>query len=172
MRRCIAYAREAPLKETEPILPPGLLQTRLNKPKREEASVLHLETLASSHFLSESHSSCKPANFSETQSQYPPHSNDTTGNLFPLQSLFSLIAVAVSTIGPYTGITPLYGFGLLNGGAVGVVWGWVVVSFFMSFVALALAEICSSYPVSNGHPFVGDYKAGDLSAFSLLVSRS
>lgn len=65
-----------------------------------------------------------------------------------LQSLLKIIAVAFSTIGLYTGITPLYGFGLLNGGAVGVVWGWLIVCFFMAFVALAMAEICSSFPVS------------------------
>lgn len=69
--------------------------------------------------------------------------------LSPSQSLFKIVAVAFSTIGLYTGITPLYGFGLLNGGAVGVVWGWLVVCFFMSFVALAMAEICSSYPVRS-----------------------
>jgi hypothetical protein len=55
---------------------------------------------------------------------------------------------------------------------VGVVWGWVVVSFFMSFVALALAEICSSYPVRQRHPFVGDYYAGDLSFVSCSFSCS
>ncbi|GAQ80863.1 amino acid transporter protein [Klebsormidium nitens] len=75
-------------------------------------------------------------------------------------SLFKIVAVAFSTIGLYTGITPLYGFGLLNGGAVGVVWGWLVVCFFMSFVALAMAEICSSYPTTGSLYFWAAHLAG------------
>jgi hypothetical protein len=45
------------------------------------------------------------------------------------------------------GITGLYSIGFTYGGPVGVVWGWVVVSFFSMFVASSMAELCSSLPV-------------------------
>ena len=51
----------------------------------------------------------------------------------------------------FTGIVPLYGSSLLYVGPAGLVWGWVVVSFFTWFVGFAMAEICSSFPVSNLH---------------------
>lgn len=47
----------------------------------------------------------------------------------------------------FTGITPLYGSSLLYAGPAPLVWGWIVVSFFTWFVGLAMAEICSSFPV-------------------------
>jgi amino acid permease len=49
----------------------------------------------------------------------------------------------------FTGIVPLYGSSLLYVGPAGLVWGWVVVSFFTWFVGFAMAEICSSFPVSD-----------------------
>ncbi|XLT07065.1 hypothetical protein HN51_045814, partial [Arachis hypogaea] len=49
----------------------------------------------------------------------------------------------------FTGITPLYGSSLQYTGPASLVWGWVVVSFFTWFVEIAMAEICSSFPVCN-----------------------
>lgn len=48
----------------------------------------------------------------------------------------------------FTGITPLFGSSLLYAGPASLVWGWVVVTFFTWFVGIAMAEICSSFPVS------------------------
>ena len=56
----------------------------------------------------------------------------------------------------FTGIVPLYGSSLLYVGPVGVVWGWVVVTFFTWFVGFAMAEICSSFPVSSFFPLCSD----------------
>lgn len=67
-------------------------------------------------------------------------------NLF--QTLFKTLAISFSTMTLFTGITPLYGSSLAYGGPATLVWGWVVVSFFTWFVGLAMAEICSSFPVS------------------------
>jgi amino acid permease len=47
----------------------------------------------------------------------------------------------------FTGITPLFGSSFAYTGPAGVVWGWVIVSFFTWFVGFAMAEICSSFPV-------------------------
>lgn len=68
-------------------------------------------------------------------------------NLKLLQTLFKTLAISFSTMTLFTGITPLYGSSLLYAGPATLVWGWVVVSFFTWFVGIAMAEICSSFPV-------------------------
>ena len=65
-----------------------------------------------------------------------------------MQNLFKTLAISFSTMTLFTGITPLYGSSLLYAGPASLVWGWVVVSFFTWFVGIAMAEICSSFPVS------------------------
>ncbi len=74
--------------------------------------------------------------------------------LVSVQTLFKCLAITFSTITLFTGIVPLYGSSLMYAGPVGVVWGWVVVTFFTWFVGFAMAEICSSFPVSFLHNFL------------------
>jgi hypothetical protein len=66
-------------------------------------------------------------------------------------TLFKCLAIAFSTMTLFTGITPLYGNSFRYAGPVGLVWGWVVVTFFTWFMGFAMAEICSSFPVSSLH---------------------
>lgn len=68
-----------------------------------------------------------------------------------LQTLFKTLAISFSTMTLFTGITPLYGSSLQYAGPAPLVWGWVVVSFFTCFVGVAMAEICSSFPVRPPH---------------------
>ncbi|KAL5993119.1 hypothetical protein ACLOJK_014040 [Asimina triloba] len=68
------------------------------------------------------------------------------------QTLFKALAISVSTVTLYTGITPLYGSSLLYSGPASLVWGWLVVAFFSCFIGFAMAEICSSFP--NNHRFL------------------
>ena len=63
-----------------------------------------------------------------------------------LQTLFKTLAITFSSIAVFSG-TPLYGPSLRYAGPASLIWGWVVVTFFTWFVGLALAEICSSFPV-------------------------
>ncbi len=74
--------------------------------------------------------------------------------LVSVQTLFKCLAITFSTVTLFSGIVPLYGSSLMYGGPVGVVWGWVIVTFFTWFVGFAMAEICSSFPVSFLHNFV------------------
>lgn len=60
-----------------------------------------------------------------------------------------VLGIAFSTVMLFGGIIPLYGFSLSFIGPVGVVWGWIIVSFFTFLVALALSEICSSFPTTG-----------------------
>ena len=58
--------------------------------------------------------------------------------------------MTLSAVGISTAITSLFGYGLITGGPVVMVWGWVAVSFFALCIALGLAEICSAFPTSGG----------------------
>ncbi|XP_077231791.1 amino-acid permease BAT1 homolog [Tasmannia lanceolata] len=75
-------------------------------------------------------------------------------------TLFKTLAISVSTVTLFTGITPLYGSSLLYAGPAPLVWGWVVVSFFTWFVGIAMAEICSSFPTTGSLYFWAAHLAG------------
>jgi amino acid permease (GABA permease) len=63
---------------------------------------------------------------------------------------FSNFAVSFTIISILSGCLTLYGFGLNTGGPVMIVWGWPVVGLMTLLVALAMAEVCSSYPTAGG----------------------
>ncbi|KAF8923566.1 amino acid/polyamine transporter I [Dissophora ornata] len=48
------------------------------------------------------------------------------------------------------GIVPLFGFGMMTGGPVVAIWGWLLVAFFVTFIGLGMAEICSTFPTAGG----------------------
>ncbi|KAI1319769.1 hypothetical protein EDD11_003154 [Mortierella claussenii] len=48
------------------------------------------------------------------------------------------------------GIIPLFGFGMSTGGPVVAIWGWLLVAFFVMFIGLGMAEICSTFPTAGG----------------------
>lgn len=43
----------------------------------------------------------------------------------------------------------IFNYGINTGGPVMLTWGWIVGSAFTMMIALSLAEICSTYPVSG-----------------------
>ncbi|KAF9357517.1 hypothetical protein BGX26_003587 [Mortierella sp. AD094] len=48
------------------------------------------------------------------------------------------------------GIVPLFGFGMATGGPIVAIWGWLIVAFFVMFIGLSMAEICSTFPTAGG----------------------
>lgn len=62
---------------------------------------------------------------------------------------FTSFAVSFSVISILTGTTQLFGYGLQHGGPLQMSAGWLLVSFFTMFVALAMAELASSYPTAG-----------------------
>ncbi len=62
---------------------------------------------------------------------------------------FSNFAVSFSVISILTGAIQLYGYGLAHGGPAQMLFGWLLVSFFTTMVALSMAELASSYPTSG-----------------------
>jgi len=63
---------------------------------------------------------------------------------------FSNFAVSFTIISILSGCLTLYGFGMNTGGPALITWGWPVVGIMTIFVALAMAEVCSSYPTAGG----------------------
>ena len=43
-----------------------------------------------------------------------------------------------------------FDYGLKTGGSAAMVWGWLIIGVFLIFEALAISEICSSYPAEGG----------------------
>jgi choline transport protein len=65
-------------------------------------------------------------------------------------SLISMIGFCFSILSCWAAISGTMTEAMENGGPAALVWGWLGVSIFSIFVAVSMAEICSSYPVSGG----------------------
>lgn len=65
-------------------------------------------------------------------------------------SRLETVAFAFSIMGVIASVTSTYSFGLINGGHVGLVFGWLIPCCFVAFVALSMAEMASSMPTSAG----------------------
>ncbi|KAL8549536.1 hypothetical protein ACS0TY_008391 [Phlomoides rotata] len=103
----------------------------------------------------------------QNQSTIPPHSKEITrdsadsghARLHELGykqelkrdlSVLSNFAFSFSIISVLTGVTTLYNTGLIYGGPVSFVYGWLIAGCFTLIVGYSMAEICSSYPTSGG----------------------
>ncbi|GAA2147483.1 amino acid permease [Kitasatospora kazusensis] len=73
-----------------------------------------------------------------------------TQELARSMSGFSNFALSFSVVSILSGCLTLYGFGMTTGGPAVIVWGWPLVGVMTLAVALAMAEICSSYPTAGG----------------------
>ncbi len=63
---------------------------------------------------------------------------------------FSNFAVSFTIISILSGCLTLFGFGMSVGGPASAAYGWPIVGILVTFVALAMAEVCSSYPTAGG----------------------
>src|SRR3989442_15672898 len=63
---------------------------------------------------------------------------------------FSNFAVSFPIISILSGCLTLFGFGMFTGGPASSAYGWPLVGIMVTFVALAMAEVCSSYPTAGG----------------------
>lgn len=68
-------------------------------------------------------------------------------------SVLHNFGVSFSIISVITGITTLFLYGLNTGGPAVMSIGWLIVSFFTTFVGLGMAEITSAHPTSGGPYF-------------------
>jgi amino acid permease (GABA permease) len=63
---------------------------------------------------------------------------------------FSNFAVSFTIISILSGCLTLYQYGMNTGGPIDMNIGWPLVGIFVLLVALAMAEVCSSYPTAGG----------------------
>jgi amino acid permease (GABA permease) len=62
---------------------------------------------------------------------------------------FSNFAVSFSIISILAGAITSYGIAMTAGGPLSIVLGWLFVGIMVTFVALAMAEVCSAYPTAG-----------------------
>jgi amino acid transporter len=63
---------------------------------------------------------------------------------------FSNFAVSFTIISILSGCLTLFGYGMFVGGPASSAYGWPLVGILVTFVALAMAEVCSSFPTAGG----------------------
>src|SRR3954470_15326074 len=63
---------------------------------------------------------------------------------------FSNFAVSFTIISILSGCLTLFAFAMFTGGPAVMMVGWLVVGFFVTLVALGMAEVASSYPTAGG----------------------
>src|SRR6185312_12899297 len=63
---------------------------------------------------------------------------------------FSNFAVSFTIISILSGCLTLFAFAMFTGGPAVMTLGWLFVGFFVTLVALGMAEVASSYPTAGG----------------------
>ncbi len=63
---------------------------------------------------------------------------------------FSNFAISFTIISILSGPLTLFGFGLSASGPAAAAYGWPIVTIFVLFVALNMAETASGYPTTGG----------------------
>src|SRR3954454_5888246 len=63
---------------------------------------------------------------------------------------FSHFAFSFSIISILAGAITSYGIAMTAGGPLAITLGWLFVGGMVTFVALAMAEVCSAYPTAGG----------------------
>ena len=63
---------------------------------------------------------------------------------------FSNFAVSFTIISILSGCLTLFYFAMNVGGPAVMTIGWLIVGFFVTLVALGMAEVASSYPTEGG----------------------
>ena len=62
----------------------------------------------------------------------------------------STSCLGFNSVAVLTGIAVTYGEGLLTGGPVVILWGWVFAFDMSLIVSFSMAEICAAYPFAGG----------------------
>ena len=91
-------------------------------------------------------------------------------------SIWSSFSVSFSVLGLLPSIASTLGYNLAYSGPAGSVWGWVVAAILIQFVALSMAELCSSMPTAGGLYYASAVLApegwGPLCAWVIVTSLS
>jgi amino acid transporter len=70
--------------------------------------------------------------------------------LFRAMGGFQNFAISFTIISILAGCLTSYAIAFQSGGPIAVTWGWLLIGFFSTIIALAMAEIASSFPTAGG----------------------
>ncbi|MGZ4280539.1 MAG: amino acid permease [Gaiellaceae bacterium] len=70
--------------------------------------------------------------------------------LFRAMGGFQNFAISFTIISILAGCLTSYAIAFQSGGPIAVTWGWLIVGLFSTIIALAMAEIASSFPTAGG----------------------
>jgi amino acid transporter len=70
--------------------------------------------------------------------------------LFRAMGGFQNFAISFTIISILAGCLTSYAIAFQSGGPIAVTWGWLLIGFFSTVIALAMAEIASSFPTAGG----------------------
>ena len=85
-----------------------------------------------------------------TEDEQQLHKLGYAQELFRAMGGFRNFAIRFTIISILAGCLTSYYIAFQRGGPVAVTWGWLIVGFFTTFVALSMAEIASTYPTAGG----------------------
>src|SRR6266581_4511777 len=83
---------------------------------------------------------------------------------------FSNFAISFTIISILAGCLTSYSIAFNQGGPVAITWGWLIVGLFCTFVALALAEIASTYPTAGGLYYWASRLGGPAWGWALFMT--
>jgi hypothetical protein len=63
-------------------------------------------------------------------------------------TIWSSFSVSFSVLGLLPSVAATLGYSLGYAGTGGAVWGWIIASIMIQFVAFSMAELCSSMPTA------------------------
>ncbi|KAK0317419.1 hypothetical protein LTR82_011457 [Friedmanniomyces endolithicus] len=86
-------------------------------------------------------------------------------------SIWSCFSVSFSILGILPSIASTLSYNLAYSGQAGSVWGWIVASILIQFVALSMAELCSSMPTAGGLYYAAAVLAPDGRYETILVAK-
>jgi amino acid transporter len=78
------------------------------------------------------------------------HKLGYTQELFRAMGGFQNFAISFTIISILAGCLTSYAIAFQSGGPIAVTWGWLIVGLFSTIIALAMAEIASSFPTAGG----------------------
>ena len=65
-------------------------------------------------------------------------------------SFFSILGLSFAIMAVPYGLSTTMSYGLINGGPVTILYGWVFLTLISTSIAASLAEICSAFPTAGG----------------------
>src|SRR6476620_8166818 len=85
-----------------------------------------------------------------TEDERQLHKLGYAQELFRAMGGFQNFAISFTIISILAGCLTSYYIAFESGGPIAVTWGWLLIGFFSTVIALAMAEIASSFPTAGG----------------------